>query len=66
MLFSAINTSRFLLDNLRSLCPIFSYLHFPSHSCLFFLYLSGRKRGAKGYVGPEFWLLCNSYKGCFY
>ena len=49
MLFSAINTSRFLLDNLRRLCPIF-------HICTFLhiLDLSGRKRGAKGYVGPEF------------
>ena len=44
MLFSAINTSRVLLNNLRSLCPILDY----------FVCLSARKRGAKGYVGPEF------------
>ena len=52
MLFSAINTLRFLLFNLRSLCPIFSYLHFPSYSSS--IYLVG-KEGQKGmYVGPEF------------
>ena len=51
MLFSAINTSRFLLYNLRSLCPIFFIF---ALSFTFQQYISGRKRGAKGYVGPEF------------
>ena len=51
MLFSAINTSRFLLYNLRSLCPIFFIFAF---SFTFQQYISGRKRGAKGYVGPGF------------
>ena len=51
MLFSAINTSRFLLYNLRSLCPIFFIF---ALSFRFELYISGRKRGAKGHVGLLF------------
>ena len=50
MLFSAINTSRFLLYNLRSLCPIFSYLHLPSHSSG--IYLVG-KEGQKVMKGQS-------------
>ena len=48
MLFSAINTSKFLLDNLRSLCPIFhicTFLHILDY--FFDTYLVG-KEGQKG------------------
>ena len=52
MLFSAINTLRFLLYNLR-ICVLFFIFVL---SFTFQQYISGRKRGAKGqgYVGPEF------------
>ena len=51
MLFSAINTSRFLMYNLRSLCPICFIF---ALSFTFKQFISGKKRGAKGYVGQEF------------
>ena len=48
MLFSAINTSRFLLDNLRSLCPIFFIYAIPfTFLIIFDTYLVGTE-GQKG------------------